>query len=624
MTGVYNITRFLHHHGVLNHSVAQSINRVLSKHKMTAIKTPDKSLYRRLLSYALVHKWYLAVSVFGFALFAAMEATLVKTVEYFIRFLQNQPSEPLLTLPSVVTSSLYFVPAAVVVLSVFRGAGSFLGNYFMSRIGVNVVTTLRKQVFEHMLYLPQSYYDRRNSGELISLVIYNIDQVTQTITESIKILLRDGFLVVGILTYLLYYNWKLTLIFIVVVPILGAIIYAAGRYFRKKSRKIQDSMGQIAHISTETFQGIKLVKSYLGEQQEHRRFNRAADNNLQLQTKYQRAKALQTPVLHVIIAIALAVIFFLVMKFWPDNDSARAVAYVSFAGMIAKPFRQLATLNAVIQKGMAAAETIFSTIDAPPEKNSGQKQLQEVRGQVDFDNVCFAYNGEVKAIEQLSLSIQPGETVAIVGATGSGKSTIASLLLRFYDANSGRIKIDGIPIKELSIESLRSNIALVNQQTVLLNDTIKANIAYGRDLASTQIQDIEQAATDAFAKPFIEELEQGFETCVGEGGSSLSGGQRQRLAIARGLLKNAPILILDEATSALDNESEKQVQIALERLKKGRTTIIIAHRLSTIENADRIIVLDRGHIVEEGSHRELLARGGAYAELHNAQTKEKA
>jgi len=574
--------------------------------------------FRRLISYAFTYKTFLALSVVGFALFAVMETSLVLTVEYFIRFLQGKPSEPLFYLSSKTTSSLIFVPAAVIVLSALRGVGSFLGNYFMSRVGLNVVTTLRKQMFSHMLYLPQKYYDSRNSGELISLIIYNIEQITQSITNAIKILLRDGLTVIAIMSFLIYKNWLLTLIFVVVAPVLGSIIYFAGRYFRKKSRKIQDSVGKITHISTESIQGIKLVKSYLGEQQENLRFDQAADNNLLLQTKYQRAKALQTPLLHIVIAIALAIIFFLVMKFWPEDDAAGAVAYVSYAGLIAKPFRQLATLNAIIQKGIAAAETIFKTLDSQKEIDNGTLSLETVTGKVEFSNVCFSYTEETQAIKHLNLTIGAGETVALVGSTGSGKSTIANLLLRLYEVDSGEIKIDGVPIRELSLENLRQNIALVNQQTILFNDTIRSNIAYGQERGNALEVDIVHAAENAYVHHFIDQLENGFDTYVGEGGSSLSGGQQQRIAIARALLKNAPILILDEATSALDNESEKQVLAALETLKKDRTTLVIAHRLSTIENADHIVVLGDGAIIEQGNHQSLMKKNGYYAKLHQS------
>ncbi len=591
-----------------------------------------QGLYRRLLTYAFEYKLYLAISVIGFAMFAGMEAGLVATMEFFIDRLEGRPSDPIFGLSSEVTSALYFVPAAVVVLSFFRGIGTFLGNYFMSRVGLNVVNTLRKAVFSHLLYMPQKFYDDRNSGELVSLIVYNIEQVTGSVTEAIKILLRDGFSVCFFLVAMLLINWQLTLIFFVVAPILGLIILAASRYFRKTSRRIQGAVGMITHISTEAFQGIKLVKSYLGEDYENRRFRDATDNNLRLATKYARASALQTPVLHFIIAIALAFIFYLVMKIWKGN-AADAVVYVSYAGLIAKPFRQLSSLNAVIQRGMAAAETIFFALDSSPERDTGKQSLQDVRGEIEFDNVTFSYHSgqhqddggaatpheSTPALRKLSLTIKPGETVALVGASGSGKTTIASLLLRFYNANSGEIRIDGTPIQDISLANLRSNIALVNQQTVLFNDTVRANIAYGQDLKNIADEDVLKAAQDAYANHFIDELDEGFNTTVGEDGAMLSGGQRQRLAIARGLLKQARILILDEATSALDNESEKQIQAALEKLKAGRTTLVIAHRLSTIENADRIVVLDRGNIVEQGSHAELLRKGGYYANLLNSQ-----
>ncbi len=581
--------------------------------------TPLKhQLYRRLLSYAFRYKAFLIVSIFGFALFAAMEAALVATLEFLIQRLEGRPSEPIFMLSSEITSSIYFVPIAVIVLSIFRGVGSFLGNFFMSRVGLNVVNALRKQVFSHMLFLPQSYYDQRNSGELVSLIIYNIEQVTGATTNSIKILLRDGFSVAFFLYCMLAINWQLTLIFFIIAPILGGIIYVAAKYFRKTSLRIQTSVGKITHISTETFQGIKLVKSYLGEKYEKERFESAANNNLTLSTKYERVKALQTPILHIVIAIALAIVFFLVMRFW-DGTAGQAVVYVSFAGMIAKPFRQLATINAVIQRGMAAAETIFSTIDSQTEEDTGKQTLTNAEGKIEFINAGFSYDDSEQAIDNFNLVIQPGETVALVGESGSGKTTIASLLLRFYNLNTGEIKIDGVSLKDLSIESLRQNITLVNQQTVLFNNSVRANISYGQDSDTIEDAAILDAASNAYAKHFIEDLDSGFDTHVGEDGDNLSGGQRQRIAIARGLLKNAPILILDEATSALDNESEKQIQNALETLKEGRTTLIIAHRLSTIETADRIIVLEKGKIVEEGNHSSLLKKGGEYAKLHNSE-----
>ncbi|MFL0811114.1 MAG: lipid A export permease/ATP-binding protein MsbA [Agarilytica sp.] len=582
------------------------------------IPKEQQGLYRRLLRYAFNYKLYLILSVFGFVLFSGMEAILVTTIEFFIDRLEGKPSDPLFNLSSEITSSYYFVPLMVIVLSFLRGIGSYLGNFFMSCVGLNVVNTLRKQVFTHMLYLPQEYYDQRNSGELVSLIIYNISQVTGSVTNAIKILLRDGFSVLFFLGAMLYINWLLTLIFFIIAPILAGIIYFASRYFRKTSRRIQTAVGKITHISTEAFQGIKLVKSYKGEPYEEERFETAADNNLKLSTKYERVKSLQTPVLHFVIAIALALIFYLVMKIW-QGDMTDAVIYVTFAGMIAKPFRQLSTLNAVIQKGMAAAETIFYAIDSAAEKDEGKTELKDLQGKIEFRDVNFSYGGDAQALSNINLTLEPGETVALVGSSGSGKTTIANLLLRFYNKQGGGILIDGTDIEDIRLQSLRENIALVNQQTILFNDSVHANIAYGIARNKIDKQAVFQAAEDAYAKEFIENLEQGFDTEVGEDGALLSGGQRQRLAIARGLLKNAKILILDEATSALDNESEKQIQNALETLKRGRTTLVIAHRLSTIENADRIIVMDKGHIVEEGNHHSLLAKGGHYANLVNSE-----
>lgn len=547
-----------------------------------------------------------------------METSLVAMLKYFVDYLNNEPSEALYFLPAEVVNTIYFVPLGVIVLSVLRGLGSFLGNFFMSRVGLNVVNTLRKTVFTHMLYMPQSYYDQRNSGELVSLIIYNIEQVTDSVTNAIKIMLRDGSVVIFCLISMITINWKLTLIFFVIAPILGSIIFLASRYFRRKSRSIQSAVGQITHISTESFQGIKLVKSYLGEKYENARFQSAANNNLELSTKYERVKALQTPILHIVIAISLACIFYLIMKIW-NGSAADAVEYVGYAGLIAKPFRQLSTVNSIIQRGMAAAETIFATIDSEREKDNGQKTLEQVKGKIVFRNVSFNYNENEQAIRNIDFVIEPGETVALVGSSGSGKSTIASLLLRFYEASSGSITIDGIEINDIQMQNLRHNIALVNQQTTLFNDSVRSNIAYGSDLQNASDEDIKLAAQGAYAKHFIDNLDDGFETNIGEDGGLLSGGQRQRIAIARALLKNAPILILDEATSALDNESEKHIQVDLERLKEGRTTLVIAHRLSTIENADKIIVMQQGEIIEQGNHQELMAKNGAYVKLHNTQ-----
>lgn len=594
---------------------------------MTDPVTSQKSsrLYRRLLAYALNYKTFFAISILGFALFAGMEAVLAMMLEFFINTLEEKPTDKFNFLPAAITASIFFVPVAVVILSVLRGIGTFLGNFYMGRLGLGVVNDLRKQVFAHMIYLPQNFYDKKNSGELVSLIIYNIEQVTGSVTNAVRTLVRDGFSLIAYLILLFYYNWKLTLVFFAVAPILASLIYIASKYFRRVSRKIQTAFGKVTHIATESFQGIKLVKSYGGEHYEKRRFNQAADENLQFSTKFERVSALQTPVLHVVIASSLGVLFFLVLLFWEDTAAA-AVVYVSVAGLIAKPFRQLSQVNSIIQRGLAAAETIFTTLDYPPEPDQGKNVLNNIKGRITFNDVSFAYSGsenEVVALDNISFTVAPGTTVALVGGSGSGKTTIANLLLRFYDPASGVIAVDDTPIQSLSLANLRSHIALVNQQTILFNDNVTANIAYGEE-NDIDTNKVSAAAQNAYANYFIEGMSEGFDTLIGEDGARLSGGQRQRIAIARALYKDAPILILDEATSALDNESEKQIQTALEKLKRNRTTLVIAHRLSTIENADKIIVLDKGKVVETGTHGELLNKGGYYASLHNAQAIEPA
>jgi len=575
-------------------------------------------LYKRLLAYAFKYRGFFVISIVGFMLFAFMEVSLAQLTEFFLNNLEGRETDRLEFIPKAVSTSLYFVPVAVVILAFFRGIGAFLGNFYMGRLGLSVVNDLRQAVFAHMVHLPQHYFDKQNSGELVSLLIYNIEQVTGSVTRASKILFQDGLSVIFLLGALLFYNWQLTLIFVAVVPVLSGLIYFASRYFRRMSRNIQRAVGQVTHIATETFQGIKLVKSYNGEDFERKRFDKATEENLRFGTKFERVSALQTPVLHMVIACALALLFLLVMIFWKDT-SAAAVTYVALAGMIAKPFRNLSTINAVIQRGLAAAETIFGTLDQTLAKDEGERTLEKVDGRIEFHQVSFAYNAETKALKDFNLVIEPGQTVALVGASGSGKSTVANLLLRFYDPQSGSITLDGHNIAELKLKNLRANLALVNQQTILFNTMVAGNIAYGLDARDIEPEKVEQAAKNAYAHHFIEQMEKGYQTEVGEAGDRLSGGQRQRIAIARALYKDAAVLILDEATSALDNESEKQIQQALENLKQGRTTLVIAHRLSTIENADKIVVMDSGCVVEEGNHESLIAQNGLYAKLHQSQ-----
>ncbi len=569
-------------------------------------------IYRRLLSYTRRYWPAFLLSLFGFAVYAGTQAGLAQMLKYFVDGLEARDPH-----------FMIWVPLGVLALSIVRGVGFFGGNYYMSRVSLNVVNDLRKEMFDHMMALPSAYHDQCNSGELVSMITYNVNQVSNAATSAIKVLFREGLSVIALLGYLLYQNWKLTLVFLLITPVLAGLIAYTGKLFRRMSEKMQVSMGQVTHISNEAIQGYRLVRSYGGEDYEQERFHDASDTNTRQGIKYSFAAALQTPVFQVLLAVALAVIMYLVVYMSGSNTTGDIVAYVTVAGMLAKPVRQLTEINATVQRGIAAADSIFSLLDEAPEINRGSQQVERVSGRIEFNNVSFAYEEGRAVLHDINLTIEPGETVALVGRSGSGKSTIASLLLRFYELDSGDILLDDLELRDLDIECLRRQIALVNQQVVLFNDTIARNIAYGQ-LAAVSDEAIEKAACDAHAMEFIEALPEAMQTIVGEDGTRLSGGQRQRLSIARALLKDAPILILDEATSALDTESERNIQDALDAVMVGRTTLVIAHRLSTIEKADRIVVMDQGRIVEQGSHRELIAKEGHYAKLHALQFKEDA
>ncbi|PCK08339.1 MAG: lipid A export permease/ATP-binding protein MsbA [Alteromonadaceae bacterium] len=578
-------------------------------------KDSNFKLYLRLLGYAYQYKAYLLLSVLGFIMFGSMEALLVKTIEFFIDALNHETSSALKFLPQEITDNRLLVPFTIIIACIIRGIGAYVGVFFMSRVGLGVVNTLRKNVFSHLVHLPQSYFDKTNSGELVSLIIYNIEQVTGAVTRACKILFREGFTLLALLFMLLTQNWKLTLILFITTPVLAAVIHFASRYFLRVSRKIQHTIGQVTHIATESIQGIRLVKSSCAEKHESQRFHAAVDENLKFSIKYERVSALQTPTVHFVTSCALAVIFGLILLFW-EGTPAAAVAYVTAAGLIARPIRSLSEINSIIQKGIAASETIFAMLDLAKEPDTGQQQLENVRGDIVFNQVGFHYSNGKQALDNINLTIKSGETVALVGQSGSGKTTMANLLMRFYDVTSGSITIDGVAIDKLKLQHLRTIVGLVNQQTVIFNDSLKANIAYGIDHDDIDQGKLQGAAINAHAQEFIQQLEAGFDSIAGESGTNLSGGQRQRIAIARAIYKDAPILILDEATSALDNTSEKHVQQALDKLKQGRTTVVIAHRLSTIENADKIVVMDKGKIVEVGDHQSLISKNGYYAELY--------
>jgi ATP-binding cassette, subfamily B, bacterial MsbA len=566
-------------------------------------------IYRRLLTYSVRYWPYFLISLLGYVAYALTQTGLAHMMKYFVDGLESGDE-----------AMIYFVPIAAILITLVRGAGYFFGTYFLSKVALNIINDLRKQLFDHLLLLPSCVHDGSNSGELISMITYNVNQVSMAATQAVKVVFREGLMVVALLGYLLYQNWKLTILFILVAPILGALVSFASKHFRRLSKKMQASMGQVTHISNEAIQGYRIVRSYGGEDYEHQRFHGASDKNTLQGMKYSFVDAIQTPVLQLIVAAALAGIMFLVLYMAQSSQATTGdlVAYVTAAGLIAKPVRTLSEVNAVIQKGIAAAQSIFAMLDRPLEENQGSTEVERVKGRIELRDVSFAYEAGKPVLSSINLTIEPGETVALVGRSGSGKTTLTNLLLRFYELGSGTILLDGIDLRELKLNSLRRQIALVNQQTVLFNDTVTRNIAYGQ-LVDVSNEAIAKAASDAYAMEFIEALPEGLQTLVGEDGTLLSGGQRQRISIARALLKDAPILILDEATSALDTESERNIQNALEAVMTGRTTIVVAHRLSTIEKADRIVVMDKGRIVEQGSHQVLMAKAGQYARLHAMQ-----
>jgi subfamily B ATP-binding cassette protein MsbA len=575
-------------------------------------KDTGMKIYLRLLTYVRPYWFPFLLGIVGFLIYAATQPGFAALMEYLIDAIEQKKEDVYI-----------YGPAALMMIAVVRGIGTFMGNYFTAYVARNIVHQLRMVMFEKLLLMPLDYFHNNASGHILSKISYNVEQVTKAATDSLKISVREGMTVVGLLGYLVYLNWQLTLVFAAVSPLIALVVAVASKRFRRLGHRIQDSMGEVTHVASENVQGVQVVRVFGGGENERNRFAGASGQNLRQSLKMALTEAISVPIVQLIVSSALALLIFLALHPLMNSgmSAGQFIAFITAAGLIAKPLRALTAVNSTIQKGIAAAQSIFELIDEIVETDSGKLVAREEEGCIELQDLCFSYIQNKPVLKNLNLTIAPGQTVAFVGKSGSGKSTLANLLPRFYEPTSGSILLNGHELSEYELASLRSQIALVTQNVVLFDGSIRDNIAYG---AMPDVSDdaVIHAAEAAHVMEFVNHLSDGLDTQVGEKGTKLSGGQRQRIAIARAILKNAPVLILDEATSALDTESERHIQAALENVMKDRTTLVIAHRLSTIESADQIVVMDRGEIVEKGTHTELLTQGNVYAGLYQKQFTE--
>jgi subfamily B ATP-binding cassette protein MsbA len=578
---------------------------------MAIPETKSRVLYLRLLRYVAPYWRMFALSLLAMVLVAATEPVFPALMKPLLdgSFVNKDPT------------TIRLIPFALVGLFLVRGLFGFVSDYALNWVSSRVVLDLRGEMFRRLVGLPTRFYDDASSGVLISKFAYDVTGVTGAATSVLTVMVRDTLTIAGLLAWMFYLDWKLSLITLVIGPLIALVIQAFSSRLREVSRNVQQAMGDITHVLDEAIECHKVVKVFGGQEYEQRHFGAAIKRVRDFAMRQTIAEGASVPLVQVCAAIAVAVIVY----YSTQQSGANGVTvggFVSFMTatlMLLSPLKRLTGVNASLQRGLAAAESVFSFVDEPPEEDSGTQSIGRAQGRIEFEHLTFSYpNATRPALADVNLGIAPGETVALVGGSGGGKTTLANLIPRFYQPSAGRILLDGIDMQTLTMASLRANLALVSQDVVLFNDTVAANIAYGPSSGASEAA-IVAAAEAAHAMEFIREMPQGLQTMIGENGVRLSGGQRQRLAIARALLKNAPVLILDEATSALDTESERVVQAALETLMQGRTTLIIAHRLSTIEKADRIVVLQKGTIAEVGSHAELLAHDGLYAHLYKIQ-----
>ncbi len=583
----------------------------MKAHKLMKKKLTVKTsvLYKRLLSYVKPFWPILALGIGANILYSLIDAGFTYMMRpFFDKGFIN-----------IDMTFIKKIPYIVLIGITLRGLVSSLGSYCMTWVARSVVKVLREKVFTHVLRLPADFYDEATSGQLLSKILYDVEQVAQVSAEALTDFVQNTCLIMGLLTVMMVICWQLSVMFLLTIPFVGFIVGYTNKRVRRISHKVQKTMGEVTEIASEAIDGYRVVRIFGGTAYESGKFRKAIERSRQNDMKVAVSKAINVSGVQIVIAIGIAAIIAAAIQL----STVVIVSAGSFLAIIAamlqliKPMKTLTTLNAVIQKGLAGAESVFNLLDKPVEQDQGLVLAQRARGEVEFKHVSYAYRQGQQVLHDVSFTVDAGKTIALVGHSGSGKTTIASLLPRFYEVTEGMITLDGTPINQINLSNLREQMALVSQNVTLFNDTLANNIAYGRlDVSREQII---HAAKLAFADEFISKLPDAYDTRVGENGVLLSGGQRQRIAIARAILKDAPILILDEATSALDSESERYIQIALEGVMKNRTTLVIAHRLSTIKHADKIIVMQQGRIVEQGNHQDLLDLQGHYAQLHGVQ-----
>jgi subfamily B ATP-binding cassette protein MsbA len=613
----------------------------MSNNNMSQKTAPNGAkTYARLIGY--VSRYWLAFlfSVFGLVMHSFAEVAFVDLLGYItdtVGTMTGSDSEnqlPSTGMTATVANALLgdalignqwlVIPLFLVVVSVMRGIGYLIGSYGLAYVASYLVHALRTEIMHKYLKLPFEFFDRSMSGHLVSVITYNVQQVTEAGTKAIKTLLQQGSLVIGLLAYLFYVNWKLTLFFIGVMPVIAVLVFLVSKRFRMISSRIQSAMGDVTHVTQEVVNGYQEVRMFGAEAAERERMEDASHGNRRQIMKMALTEGLSNPLVMLIVSLTFGAItgFMLNPVILETMTTGSFITFLVASGILIKPIRQLTEVNSAIQKGIAAAESIFEIIDSDSEVDGGSMVRDSVQGKFEFRDINFAYPGTGRMVlEDINFSVNPGETIALVGSSGSGKTSLVSLIPRFYNHAEGSILLDSVDVNDFNLSNLRHHIAIVSQNVTLFNDNIFNNIAYG-ELAGSSVEKVQAAAKVAHAHDFIEQMEQGYNTHIGDDGVMLSGGQRQRIAIARAVLKNAPILILDEATSALDTDSERHIQAALEQLMQDRTTFVIAHRLSTVEKADRILVMEKGRIVEQGTHRQLLQQGGRYAQLYNNQFDE--